>query len=145
MMTTRTRPRLLLCDDDPARLQAVAHELSLFPTGSTIETTSPRSKFATAVLSSKPHETPRFPILIFMINIGCSGVYPPSIYGTAESKGQPPDPSSYQLFQICHTSTDHLVTDDTLNVLRYGCDVLHRKVKIFLPLFKSVSSVIPRL
>jgi hypothetical protein len=115
-------PRILLCDDDSSRLQKIAHELMFFPTRSAIEIVSPRSKFISAAFSSDSH--PQFPVMIFFINVGCIGVgegeevVPSSVYGTLQSQGRRPDPSSFQIFQVCHVSRDHVVSTDSLNALR---------------------------
>ena len=131
-LTPSVRPRILLCDDDPTRLQELAYQLTLFPTGSAIETISPRSQFASAVFTEQQQDpcSPRFPILIFFVNVGCGEdpIVPASLYGTGEysvrgdddsrNPVRVPDPSAFQLFQICHINQDRVAAADTLNVLR---------------------------
>jgi hypothetical protein len=117
--TQQTQHRILLCDDDPARLHAVAHQLTLFNTrGVAIEVVSPRAGYAAAVLSSTA------PVLVFFINVGFSDVKPacdPSFYGT-ENSGPTSAclsaSSSFQQFQVCHISCDELVTTYTKNARR---------------------------
>lgn len=135
-------PRILLCDDDPVRLQLVADQLSLFHTGgNAIETVSPRAGFMAAICSAA--EFP--PVVVFFVNVGCAGVEPSSVCGVIEEgpagRGYAPhlDSSRVQLFQVCHISCDQLVAADTINALRYVFTMTPAVLEIALCVLDTVA------